>query len=202
MPCPANGATCEHNSSIESIVLAANHWRLSTRTTDIKLCPEEGGISDSACLGGGAGGGGGRRLSATSDTLYCREGHTGPRCELCVDGADYFNGLEQRCEQCPAAGRVAGVAIALAVALIVVCGAAWWLWRRATEKHAALTGRVHAIVGKVGFNAKFKVAAHPSPHTSPARTTRTPTSTAPSPPSRRWRSASTKCSPRSPPSTA
>ena len=65
---------CPTNSTLSTIVLNEGFWRLSGSSTDIIECSNgEGG---SPCLGGSE--------SGPNGAGYCRDGHMGPRCEVCL----------------------------------------------------------------------------------------------------------------------
>ncbi|GMH90277.1 hypothetical protein TrST_g7328 [Triparma strigata] len=54
--------------TLETLKIEPGYWRTNSRSPDVRVCP----VSD-ACTGG-------------NSTNYCREGHTGPYCKLCIDG--------------------------------------------------------------------------------------------------------------------
>ena len=45
-------AKCSAGSTLETLELESNRWRLSTRTIDIRRCPEVGGVEHTSCGGG------------------------------------------------------------------------------------------------------------------------------------------------------
>jgi len=134
---------CPLNTTIASLILKPNRWRLTRLTSDIKQCPEEGGFAESACCGGP-----GINCTASlpppllsdeSDQLYCREGMTGARCERCVDDNEFFDQSSQRCKVCRSAGRVAGTITGLVLGVLLGLYLAWRAWQW------ALTTRVVAV---------------------------------------------------------
>ena len=72
--------------TLERLYLDPGYWRTGLTSLDIRPCRFDG-----ACVGGNCTGG-------TKDTMYCREGHYGPYCNLCRKGysPDAF-GLCQIC---------------------------------------------------------------------------------------------------------
>ncbi|GMH95941.1 hypothetical protein TL16_g13256, partial [Triparma laevis f. inornata] len=59
----------EIGMNIKNVTLDPGYWRTGPTSIDIRECPVSG-----ACVGG------------NNSTNYCREGHEGPYCYLCVDG--------------------------------------------------------------------------------------------------------------------
>ncbi|GMI07165.1 hypothetical protein TrVE_jg8362 [Triparma verrucosa] len=53
---------------LENVTVDPGYWRVNSDSTDVRKC-----LVSEACTGG-------------NSTNYCREGHTGPYCDLCVDG--------------------------------------------------------------------------------------------------------------------
>ena len=174
LECPTE-ASCSSNVTIETLSLKANFWRLSAATTDIKKCPEEGGVAHSACTGGSAPlvTAHGRRAAEvpTSEGIYCRDGHTGPRCEVCEDPEFYYSTDTHSCEGCPSTARAVGVVILIVSVIGVLVAAYTWLWRRVARSHLtpAVAGQrwlqsfflflrsVFGVDSSLQLAAKFKV---------------------------------------------
>jgi hypothetical protein len=176
--CPES-AECSRATTLATLALPQNHWRLTPLTTDIHRCPEQGGIPDSPCLGGvgggGAGGGDGgntstrRRASESGESgAYCIAGHAGPRCEQCLADGEYFDRLTYRCRECPSPAVVIAVicgvaaAIALLVAVVVGLGRAEpenlpWMLRGTARMSRACVERFSGLVIRLGLQGKFKV---------------------------------------------
>lgn len=162
--CP-DEAVCGVGTALNTLLLVPNHWRLSVWSTDIRRCPEEGGVEDSACLGGGGQGADSRRLASDeyeqSGSLYCRNGMSGPRCEECVADDEFFDQDLQRCEQCPGAGRAAGILIGLVCVVVAVLALCYWAWRRAAHSTSPVVrdwrNRISIFVVTIGIGAKFKI---------------------------------------------
>lgn len=64
--CP-EGATCDGSSSTATLVLDPGYWRISTKSTDIFVCPWNDG-----CKGG------------ANISSYCEDGHFGILCTYCI----------------------------------------------------------------------------------------------------------------------
>ena len=107
-PC-IDGAECGWNSTLRTIRMQPNHWRLSELTTDVQRC--EGSADASGCLGGGFIG-------------ACVEGQGGPRCMVCATKHHYYDETDGFCDKCPAAGdampKVVGIVVAISVVLLFV----------------------------------------------------------------------------------
>ena len=66
------GVSTEHKGlTLRSLWLKEGFWRTGPTSLDIRRCKIRG-----ACLGG----------NGTNGTSFCREGHYGPYCSLCLDG--------------------------------------------------------------------------------------------------------------------
>jgi hypothetical protein len=155
--CPA-AAACDWGTTIETLSLSRNHWRLSLRTVDIHSCPESGGVADSACEGSANGTGDG----------YCAAGYAGPRCEVCLRSAEYFNDLTHRCEACPSAARLALVFGGGLAGLVALLGAVYGLatapprklplaLRGAAWVARRLVSSSATVAVRLGLQEKFKV---------------------------------------------
>jgi hypothetical protein len=79
--CP-EGATCDGVTSEANMVIKEGYWRSSSKSPNVYECP----LEDSACLGGNV---------ARS---YCKEGYTGPLCNVCDGSLEYF--FESSSRQC------------------------------------------------------------------------------------------------------
>ena len=119
-------------------------------------------MATSVCVGGGGGGGGGRRLDElqTSGGLYCAAGSTGPRCEVCLDDAEYFEGT--KCVACPSTARAVGIGLAIGVGALGAAALVRWLWHAArTSPRSATRHRAQLLLlraGGLGLRAKFKIS--------------------------------------------
>ena len=100
-PCP-DTVQCEGTGeTIETLRLLPNHWRLSNRTIDIRMCKDPAWrTSDLTPCTGNAN-------SITDGALserYCRPGHQGPLCRVCVAPGHYYDNVRAECRQCVATG--------------------------------------------------------------------------------------------------
>ena len=171
--CPPS-AECPWATTLESLGVPANHWRLSLQTIDIHRCPEQGGVAESPCLGGGgpsavASGNGTRARRRADETgMYCIADHAGPRCEECLEDGVYFDRLTYRCKTCPGAGRIALVigggtgAIVLVIAVVLGLGKAQphslpWVLRGAAAVARWCIERSLRFVIRLGLQGKFKI---------------------------------------------
>ena len=84
---------CAPYTTIETLQLRYNTWRLSNRTLDARQCITSGDKSNSPCVGGSQSGpseGGG----------YCIAGHQGPLCQGCMEKDHHYIKHRQSCERC------------------------------------------------------------------------------------------------------
>jgi len=114
-PClkPDGGATCSeittsgsHNlahgsTSLATVRIEPNYWRLSARSTTLSLCLQSED-SSSSCVGGSDAGDENDYKQGYAGSGYCKEGHTGPLCQVCSTSDFYFDSVEaMECIQCP-----------------------------------------------------------------------------------------------------
>lgn len=160
--CPT-GASCPLNSTVASLQMQRGFWRLSTASAVIYEC-EDTDDGSTPCTGGNSSG------------ALCREGHSGPLCEVCEAGLR-FDRNNARCERCPertgwlVAGVIVGSILLVTLALFgrsclrlrcaQRCAAAALGSARAPGALAALR-RLRAtyvsVAGAVGLNTKLKLA--------------------------------------------
>eukprot|EP00592_Proboscia_alata_P023596 CAMPEP_0194424146 /NCGR_PEP_ID=MMETSP0176-20130528/23412_1 /TAXON_ID=216777 /ORGANISM="Proboscia alata, Strain PI-D3" /LENGTH=2584 /DNA_ID=CAMNT_0039233745 /DNA_START=230 /DNA_END=7984 /DNA_ORIENTATION=+ len=106
LSCPPT-ASCNINSSIQNIDIPKNYWRYSESTSKLYLCDKS-----QTCLGTTntkaitrhrdiqlMEGNKPRKNELTG--IYCKEGHTGPLCEICVENDHYFSIPNRQCSKCP-----------------------------------------------------------------------------------------------------
>ena len=76
--------TCPRGSTIETIIIDVGFWRSKNNTLLVEKCRKAYN-----CIGG-------RLLNGSSNSL-CNEGHTGPICDVCLDG---WAKNEGKCFEC------------------------------------------------------------------------------------------------------
>jgi len=97
--CPEMGE-CTINTTTETMAINEGHWRDSLLTAKLFRCNNNAnvckGFNETDAING-------RRLTSETmdDSLYCKEGHRGPLCEVCTDEGNYFNDSEGECVKCP-----------------------------------------------------------------------------------------------------
>lgn len=164
VPCPAL-AICGVDTTVQTLQMQSGAWRLSNQTTEIHLCrnADESAIETtrgssilySPCVGGPSAGVDGRG--------YCLEGHTGPKCEACVNRSMYFND-DGICVACPDGGGVLQIISnlsAVVLSLLLFVAVCWWLYvnppnktcKRIKRQLAFATRKLRAL----GFVGKFKI---------------------------------------------
>jgi len=96
-------ATCPLNSTtLATMQLRPGAWRLSPFSHMLETCGEARGTSP--CTGG--------RDAGADGAGYCRTGHSGLRCEICLEGA-YFSAADAQCAQCLSVASYLFVYVAL-----------------------------------------------------------------------------------------
>ena len=94
------GVDCGWNSTLQTVVLRDEYWRISDLSVDVRRCDSRG--NGSSCLGGGTVG-------------RCVEGQAGPLCKVCVDDSEFYDEGSGSCRACPDAGARAGRTIGVVV---------------------------------------------------------------------------------------
>ena len=142
LDCPSN-ADCQPNTTLRTLGIPRNHWRDSSKTSKTYVCNH-----DDICEGSNSTKPQSQRQIDNGD-FYCKKGHKGPLCEVCVDEEYYFNGLEGKCSKCPSASQLVPQALGIVTALIVFL----FLIRFAIKR----TPLVTATVSSLSLRAKFKI---------------------------------------------
>ena len=162
IPCPAKGASCPMDTTIETIVVHPGHWRLFKWSWEITAC--EGDNATQRCVG--SSNANGFNSSGFGDD-YCGRDYTGPECKICRGGRGLH--LDRgECKKCPDIGP----RVALLVCLIVAVAAALALtlaayFHPAGQRIAAVRSGHRTVAWlmsfakSIGLQAKFKV---PPPH--------------------------------------
>ena len=96
--CPNPGSNCTEAAgapgfTVFTLPLATNHWRVSERSVDVRVCPTNA-AGESACLGGRG------EIGADGNVSYCRNGTAGPLCSLCINVGDYLDEDSSTCLPC------------------------------------------------------------------------------------------------------
>ena len=114
-PClnPKAGAICSEtttlgtdalthgSSSLATIRIQPEYWRLSARSTTLSLCLSSAD-GNSSCVGGDDAGDEDEFKPGYTGSGYCKAGHTGPLCQLCNTSDFYFDREEaMECTRCP-----------------------------------------------------------------------------------------------------
>ena len=124
-PCPEGMTGCaQQGITLETLPLKGNYWRSSNRTRDIRDCTtriDSRVAVTSPCIGG-------------NHSNYCRPGHRGPLCRVCVGEAHYYS--QGQCWPCEMRGRWAFVVVIL---VVLSCLLGWKLmvrsWRYLSHAH-------------------------------------------------------------------
>lgn len=150
---------------LDSLSLNRNHWRLSNKTRDIRVCVpglEWTPAMPTPCLGG---------LGSSGASGYCAPGLTGPLCNICEDDDYYFDedylfDGESACKVCPAKGA-AGLTLPLFLffALAALIGLLYvgWGWLRhhssvRSQRFVHAVERISLLGARFGGTAKAKAA--------------------------------------------
>ena len=140
--CTSSGLT------LATVPLLSSRWRHSSRTSSIYVCATAS--SSSACLGG------------ADSAAYCADGHTGPRCEWCVDSAQYYDAASASCKLCDGEAGYALVQSLIAVSVLAAFGILRVVVLRSPKLLAGISSRLAQLMvaaQQFGLQAKY-VALH------------------------------------------
>ena len=121
LTCPHN-ARCPRNTTLHTLEIKLNYWRDSPNTATAYPCKYDG-----ICIGNKA-------TSTKNGTQECKDGHSGPLCEVCEAGA-YLKQTNGKCSACPTTkGLIITVAVMIAICTTIFHGLCCdrFLWKRET----------------------------------------------------------------------
>ena len=149
-PCPPFANCSAFNSSLAFLGVPENYWRASVKTAKLYPC-----LDSEACAGSANPAFSRRRAQAdhTAESMYCKTGHTGPRCEVCVESGQHFNRSSGRCVDCPSRSRFAIMAGVVVGTVLFLAGLNIAIKRL---PHYYLD-RVCNVQRSIGFQPKFKI---------------------------------------------
>lgn len=157
-PChPLAECPLPNGNTLPTVLLKNGTWRLSNSSRAIQRCQARGRVSP--CLGG--------QNAGVDGDGYCRDGHSGFRCEVCTDRRRYFDNDVAQCTDCRPTEIVAVVYLfVLGVPLLALwamrliewrghpVSMAKWLKRlRVSAKRSALRTKLKIIVGGAQIGA-------------------------------------------------
>ena len=88
--------------SLAEVRIKPNYWRLGNSSTTLSRCLETADGSSGPCVGGSRSGNEDEYKDGYTGNGYCKEGHTGPLCQVCNTSDFYFDKVEtMTCVQCP-----------------------------------------------------------------------------------------------------
>jgi len=151
LPCPAN-SQCEKNTTVETLKGNPGFWRDSLRTTVFYKCNNIARV----CLGGRNSFS--RSLSGRVHNIgdpSCDKGHSGVKCEVCVEKERYFDQSKGECSTCPSFSRLASVAGIVAGSFILLFIMKYIAYRY-TETERFIANFLLSLT-TIGLQAKFKI---------------------------------------------
>ena len=88
-------------TSLAEVRIKPNYWRLGENSTTLSRCLDSADGSG-PCVGGNRSGDEDKYKPGYTGNGYCKEGHTGPLCQVCDTSNFYFDKVEtMECVQCP-----------------------------------------------------------------------------------------------------
>ena len=91
-PCPSF-AVCSPYTTLETLQLRSNMWRLTNRTLDARSCATSGDVRRSPCMGGS-------QSADETGSGYCAQGHEGPLCGVCTEVNHHYDVDQMTCIDC------------------------------------------------------------------------------------------------------
>ena len=148
-------STCPDNTTLTTVELSKDRWRISGLSRDIRLCIR--GANGSSCTGGTDPGNDG--------SGYCLPGHTGPLCQVCSqpEGGNatvYFDEAIGICIDCPTIHLLLTYGL-IALALLTIAAAMGYALFKFPPRQLVSTSlelqRVWLKLGELGLRAKAKL---------------------------------------------
>lgn len=162
-PCPEDGATCLENTtlgattlthgstSLATIRIEPNYWRLSATSSTISLCLSSAN-GHSSCVGGNDAGDEDEFKLGYAGSGYCKEGHTGPLCRVCSTFNFYFDSAEaMECVQCPKASERLKLPLGIIGLILGLLLAAFLVKRFALRLFLSLNLHLHTYFHTLQF---------------------------------------------------
>lgn len=142
LPCPLN-AECMIHTNLETIAIKPGFWRDSIYTKTIYPCrfPQ-------VCVGSHAKV---SRQQSKENGRYCKEGHKGPICEVCVESKKYFTSTVGECVHCPSFLRLALIPVILIIIAAIIAIVIYFKFFQQQLKTTLM------IISSINLQAKFKV---------------------------------------------
>ena len=154
-PCldPVGGATCSEtttrgtdilthgSTSLATVRIEPNHWRLSARSTRLSVCLESSD-GKSPCKGGTDAG--------DEGSGYCKAGHTGPLCQVCSASDYYFDDeAAMECLHCPAFHERLHLPMGIFGGLFALLWLSWICSHFCGERLHGLVAKVKRVVARI-----------------------------------------------------
>ena len=164
-----DGVSCAlPGSTLASLPIEPNWWRLSDATTDVADCTiESASGTKSACVGGSGSAareaGSGVLATVESTGAYCLANHSGPLCTVCDLDDYYYDTVEARCRECPPLGAPIGGIVGVVIGVLSVWYALAALHRLQPTGLPVLTPlarllrRIGIYCEDIGWQAKSKI---------------------------------------------
>ena len=150
------GINCPLNATLETLRVVRGYWRLSSTSLEARRCV--GSELDSPCVGG-------TDLGIEGEG-YCRDGHKGPRCELCTNTSQYYS--QGSCFDCPEVVYSSSLFISIFVGMLAaVLGIPVAAARYTPRSYRAVTHfatRSGAWVSYLALIPKLKLCAASAPN--------------------------------------
>lgn len=137
--CPLN-AICNTNSTILDIIPRSNYWRRSRNTSTLYFCDNSTAVCQpeyntfyNRSVGDDA-------FNDTNRGIYCRKGHTGPLCQVCVGREDHYRNTKGICTKCPDKKLIALKMIGIGIiALVAVSFVGYFFVKVLTDLFSTLS---------------------------------------------------------------
>ena len=149
-PCPTGSSCDQAGTTLETLNLDKDFWRLSNRSSKLYECNErmQGTHGISQCAGG-------------TGPNYCQANLTGPLCSICINVDEHFDSVSMVCNKCTETGA-AVVAVPVLMVLAIFLGV--WLstmlcklgnpWLEATSNRLQ---QARVAASRLGLMAKIKL---------------------------------------------
>ena len=154
--CPYLSTECdEAATTLNAVTLREGYWRAASGSMQFRQCKTRG-----FCVGGTS------CHSTTADPDpnatawlcdgYCAPGHTGPFCELCLDG--FVKSGTEGCTRCGGDLSISVIATAVIVTIIFAVAIAFYCFQHRMQRCVALVGAATACVAELQTQVRILIS--------------------------------------------
>ena len=136
-------------TSLAEVRIKPNYWRLGENSTTLSRCLESADGSG-PCVGGNRSGDEDKYKPGYTGNGYCKEGHTGPLCQVCDTSELYFDGVEaMECVQCPTISEKLDLPMGFVGVLVALLLVTFVIKRRCSKRLHEPVAKMKRVVARI-----------------------------------------------------